>query len=152
MFVSWNATPRSRAEALRRGSVSEDFRREESEDAGHAMTVELERGEIEVTRLLQVHRHAVDDRRELVRRQRKLANHGNQRLRHRMLRRAVECARNLLPPPCKLDARHTRIGHLVHDVVDLAAKCVERRDGAAPWRGQKQEALVEARVALRGLL
>ena len=42
--------------------------------------------------------------------------------------------------------------HFVDDVVDLAAERVERGDRAAPRRRQEQEAVVEARAALRGLL
>ena len=87
-----------------------------------------------------------------LRRQREFAHDGHERLRDRMLRRAVERARDLLPPPRELGARDVRVGHLVDDVVDLAAERVERRDRAAPWRRQEQEAVVEARAALRRLL
>ena len=41
---------------------------------------------------------------------------------------------------------------LVDDVVDLAAERVQRDDPAAPFRRQEQEAVVEARAAVRGLL
>ena len=44
------------------------------------------------------------------------------------------------------------IGHLVDDVVDFAAERIERGDRAAARRRQEQEAVVEARAALRGLL
>ena len=77
---------------------------------------------------------------------------GCKRERDRMLRRPVERARDLLPPPRELRARDGGIRHLVDDVVDLAAERVERGDRAAARRRQEQEAVVEARAALRGLL
>ncbi len=43
-----------------RVGVAEDFRRHESDDAGNAMAVALERGEIEIARMVEIHRHAVD--------------------------------------------------------------------------------------------
>ena len=43
-----------------------------------------------------------------------------------------------------------RVGDLVDDVVDFAAERVERGDRAPPLRRQEQEAVVEARAALRG--
>ena len=49
-------------------------------------------------------------------------------------------------------ARLRRRSTLVDDVVDFAAEGVQRRDRAAPLRRQEQEAVVEARAALRGLL
>ena len=73
-------------------------------------------------------------------------------LRHRMLRRAGEDLRDFLPPPRELRARHARIGHFVDDVVDLAAERVQRGDRAPARRRQEQEAVVEARPALRRLL
>ena len=65
-------------------------------------------------------------------RQRELAHDRHQRLRHRMLRRAVERARDLRAPPRELGARDGRVGHFVDDVVDLAAERVERGDRAPP--------------------
>ena len=78
-------------------------------------------------------------------------DHRPQRERHRMLRRAGEHGADLLPPPGELRARELRVGDLVDDVVDLAAERVERGDRAPPLRRQEQEAVVEARAALRRL-
>ena len=57
-----------------------------------------------------------------------------------------------LPPPRELDARDVRLAHLVDDVVDFAAERVQRGDRAPARRRQEQEAVVEARAALRRLL
>ena len=76
----------------------------------------------------------------------------HERLRDRMLRRAVERAGDLLPPPRELGLRDVRVVHFVDHVVDLAAERVQRGDRAPPRRRQEQEAVVEARAARRGLL
>ena len=76
-----------------------------------------------------------------------------QRLRHRMLRRAVvRGARPRAATTRAWRARRRRSVDLVDDVVDLAAERVQRGDRAPPLRRQEQEAVVEARAALRGLL
>ena len=76
-------------------------------------------------------------------------DHGPQRERHRMLRRAGEHGADLLAPPGELRAGELGIGDFVDDVVDFAAERVERGDRAPPLRRQEQEAVVEARAALR---
>ena len=68
-------------------------------------------------------------------RQRERAHDGHQRLRHRMLRRAVEGARDLLPPPRELGVRDAGVGDLVDDIVDFAAERIERGDRAPALAG-----------------
>ena len=55
--------PRSRAYSRVRGiCVAEDLRGHEADDAGDAVAVRFELGEIEIAHLVEIHLHAVDDR------------------------------------------------------------------------------------------
>ena len=91
MLVSWNAMPRSRAYCrVSRVRVAENLGGHEADDARDAMAIALEIGEIEVAVALEVHRHAVDHRLEVLLRQPIRGHDGSQRERHRMLRRAGE--------------------------------------------------------------
>src|SRR6185503_7455329 len=54
---------------------------------------------------------------------------------------------DLLAPPRELRRGHAGVGAFVDDVVDLAAKRIERGDRAAPIRRQEQKAVIEARPA-----
>ena len=40
---------------------------------------------------------------------------------------------NLCAPPGQFDTRDGSVSALIHDIVDFATKCVERRDGLTPF-------------------
>ena len=111
------------------------------------MAIGFEVGEVEVARALEVHRHAVDHRLEVLLRQAVGRHHRHQRPGHRVLRRAGVRGDDLGAPPRELAARDARVGDLVDDVVDFAAERVQRGDRASPFGRQEQEAVVEARAA-----
>ncbi len=74
-----------------------------------------------------------------------------QRARYRMLRRAVKGSSQLLPPPSERRVRGRDIGAIVHYIVHFAAERVERHDRASALFWQEQEAVIEARAAVRRL-
>ena len=120
---------------------TEDSRRHQSDDAGDTMAIALERSEILVAILVEVHRHAVDDRIEVRVRQIIDSDDFLECERDRMLRRAVEDRPDLATPPRQLDARNSRVGSLVDDIVDFAAERVQRGDCTPARRGQQPEAV-----------
>src|SRR6266536_3006096 len=69
-----------------------------------------------------------------------------------MLRLAGERGTDYIAPPPELRPGDAGVYRLVDDVVDLAAERVERRDGASAFGRQEQEAVIEARAALRRFL
>ena len=128
----------------RRIFVAEYFRGKEADDAGNPVAIALERREVLIAILLEVHRHAVDDGVEMLSRQRILSDDVDECQRHRVLRLAAEDCGNFLAPPGEFHARDGRIRGLVDDVVDLATKGVQRRDGMAPRCGEETKAVGEA--------
>src|SRR5712692_8153853 len=60
--------------------------------------------------------------------------------------------RHLGAPPAELRRRELRIGAFVDHIVDFTAKGVQRGDRASALGRKKQEGVVEARPARRGLL
>ncbi len=133
-------------------AVAEDFRREQADHAGDPVAIQVQRLEIRVTDLVEVHLHAVDDLQQLLLRQREVFQGGHQRLRHRVAGMAFVQRLHFVAPPAQFGSRQKGIGTFVHHVVDLAAEGVERRNRLAPQRFEKQKAVVEARAALRGTI
>ncbi len=111
------------------------------------MAVLLERLEIGIAVVDEVHLHAVDDLVHAAAIESELLDEGLERARDRMLRVAGEEVRDLGAPPRELGAGDPDVAHLVGDVVHLAAESVERRDRAPLLRRQEEEAVVEARAA-----
>ncbi len=108
--------------------------------------------EIRVARQVDIHLHAVDDFQQVFLREVELFHHRNQRQRHRMLRTARVDFSDLPAPPVERGARHVGVGAFVHHIVHLAAKGIQRGDGAALVRWQEQEAVVEAGAAFCGFV
>ncbi len=114
----------------------------QADDAGDAVAVALELGEVEVAVALEIHRHAVDHRLEMLFRQRdSVATTGCSAC-------ATGCCGvpvNAAPISLRHHASFVRatagVGHLVDDVVDLAAERVQRGDRAAPRRGGRNRKL-----------
>ena len=71
-------------------AIAEDFRGEQADHAGDAVAIQVQRLEIGVADLVEVHLHAVDDFQQLFLRQRKMFQRCGQRLRHRMAGVAFE--------------------------------------------------------------
>src|SRR5690606_9418125 len=67
---------------------------------------------------------------------------------HGVLRVALVETAHFVAPPGKRFRRYARIAAFIDDVVDLAAESVERGDGAALFRWQEEERVVEAGTAL----
>ena len=116
------------------------------------MAITFEGREVGIARAFQIHRHAVDDRLEMLLRKLERRDRGREGERHRVLRSPFERRADLGAPPAKLDPRHPRVADFVDDVIDLAAECIQRRNGAPLIGRQETEAVVEARPALRRLL
>jgi len=116
------------------------------------MAIGLQRGEVRIAVVAQIHFHAVDDVLEMALREVEGPYHRDQCLRDRMLSRTGEGAGNLVAPPCELGARYFGIRALVHYVIHFAAERVKRGDRAPPLRRQEQEAVIKARSALRSLV
>ena len=132
--------------------MAEDAGGEQPDHARDVIAVALQAREIEVARLCQIHLHAVDDLvqplgGDAVGRERGLQGAG-----HRVLRVARKQSGHFVPPPGELGAGELRVRGLVHHVVHLAAKGVQRRDGAPSRRCQEQERVVETRPAGGGFL
>ena len=132
--------------------LAEYARRHLAHHAGHQVAVALEPGEIEVTRLREVHLAAVDDLLQLPRLDAEGGDVRHQRLHHRVARLAAEGARDLGAPPRELCGRHAGVRHLVDHVVDLAAEGIEGRDRRAAVLGQEEEGVVEAAARRGGLV
>ena len=102
------------------------------------VAVTLEAGEVGVARLVQIHRHPVDDLVEPRLRDPEPLDRGGERARDRVARRAGEERGDFDSPPRELCRRNARVGALVDDVVDLAAEGVQRSDGASPFGGMNR--------------
>src|SRR5437899_1739002 len=86
-------------------TVALDLRRTQSDTAGDPMAIALERGEVLVTILVEVHRHAVDDGVEVLARQRITADDFGKRQRDGMLGRSLEDGGDFAAPPGELHPR-----------------------------------------------
>src|SRR5690348_7021025 len=106
--------------------------------------VALESGPVEVSRLPQVHLHAVDDLVQPLSGYVEGFEMRLERSRDGMLRLAGEKIRHLVAPPGQLCSSNLRIEAFVDDVVDFAAEGIERRDRAPALRGQEEKGVVEA--------
>ena len=108
--------------------------------------------EIQVAILLQVHAHAVDDFDQSGPGDVIGAKMSMQRLRDRVLRRALIHAIDFGQPPVEFGAGHTRVACLIDHIIDFAAKRIQRSDRPASLRRQKEKTVVEARAAASGLV
>ena len=132
--------------------VAEDLGGEQADHAGHPVAVEVQRLEVGIAGLRQVHFHAVDDLGEQLLRQVEGVRGFGEGLRDGVAGFALVGASQFGAPPGEPDARQLRVGAFVDDVIHLPAEGVERGDGAAArWR-QEEEAVIEAGPALRRLL
>ncbi len=133
-------------------AVAENLCRHQADHTRHPVTIRLQRGEVGIAVVLQIHLHPVDDFVETRPREIETAHHRDQGLCHRMLRRAGKSAGDLLAPPGELGPGEIGVAALIHHVVHLPTVGVEGGDRAAFFRRQEQEAVVEARAALRRLV
>src|SRR5437660_1209753 len=118
----------ARVTARRGFDGAENFRGHETDDAGDTVAIAFERREIEISIVVEVHRHAVDNRLKILLRQLERRDDRRERERNRMPRRSAERRSEFAAPPRELEPRDTRIGDLIDDVVDLAAEGVQRDD------------------------
>src|SRR5690242_15029926 len=125
-------------------AIAEDAGREKADDARNAIAVRLEARPVEVARLAQIHLHAVDDFLQARGREAELLAMRLERTRHGMVRLAGEERGDFAAPPRELRGGDLWLELLIHYVIDFAAERVERGDGAAALRRQKQERVVEA--------
>src|SRR6185295_5171061 len=95
------------------------------DSSSNAIAVGLERGEIGIPVIAQVHLHAVDDFLKVLLRKIEIPYYWNQRLSDRVLRGSAEGSGDFRAPPGELGARQINFFALVHYIVDLAAKCVK---------------------------
>ncbi|MOA21903.1 hypothetical protein D3C78_1424210 [compost metagenome] len=124
--------------------LAEDACRDFADHAGDQMAVALQAHIVQVARLVQIHLAAVDHGLQVRLRDAVLRGTGHQRLHHRVRGLACIGFGNFTLPPGELGRCHAGVGDFVHDIVDLAAKGVERRNGRAARLGQKKEGVIKA--------
>src|SRR5688572_516862 len=132
--------------------VAENLRRQEPDDARDPMAIALERREIGIAVVVEIHLHAVDDLVEARLGQVVAGSDLGEGARDGVLRAAPVSPGYLVAPPRELRAGDRRVGALVHHVVHFAAERIERRDRPPALRRQEQEAVIEARAAGGGFL
>ncbi len=107
---------------------------------------------VQITGLVQIHLHAVNDGLQVFAVQSVSLQMRLQSLSHRMGWIARQHGRDFFAPPHQFGARHAFVGAVVDCIVDLAAESIQRRDGASPLCRQEQEAVIKTGSALSGLL
>ena len=103
-------------------AVAENFRGKQSDHRGDAIAVELQRLEVRIAVLVEVHFHAVDDFKQVFLCQVELQYQWLQRLTHRVLRHARVDGGGLVSPPVQCGTRHVDVGTFVHHIVHFAAE------------------------------
>ena len=114
--------------------------------------ITLQTNEIQVTSLIQVHLHAIDDRLQMFALEVVGSDMRCQGLGDRMTGIALQHGGNFLAPPEQLGAGHVSVGNFVNGIIDFPAKRIQCGNGTAPLSGQEQKAVVKAGAALGCLL